>query len=732
MPFALTNDPSNSEISEAINYLLANFGSNLAADPNTGQIAGPSGVVIAYLYRYLAVKYADSFDGSVNFGDSPTNRLYYGLRNSDDSAESTNPADYIWLKVAGGGFGTTKFLFYQTNGGRQIDFYIGTTAPSSSYLVAPTTAIDLDLITGTSGKMYAFPTIYIWTSTSTPPTRPSTTSTYIWATGAFTAPSGWDTQIPSNTTPGAYLWALSVPLIESINTTTSIIDWTNTSYPIVSVGYNGANGTAGPEGTRSASGYVYYQLASNTPPSAPTLSGFNFTTGTFSTISTYWSTTFNAPEATSTTQYWAVRYAVSEATFGGAQTVTVSTVFNWTNFNGLVTFTNLATNTGTTFIDGGNITANTLAVDKITSGTTSTLNGGVFTLGNAGIVLNGFSGVGGFESTTNNRYGLMVFQETPLVNTAAAIGACTYSNGASAIGAFATYDLNYNSFYTAFSGATNSFAGNGRYNRSIGTPNNISLVPVNSTTINGYDNAGYFAYYGTSASTRITEAFIANTTTVSAFVGRRYDTSGVTLLNEIYLNNGSYSAQSTTGSIYSAGGYLPFTGTHDGLIEVTETPVVGDIVVDYQVEAVLDVSNIVMLYKKSSTANQKGAIGVCTQIFDVPPSDWDEYENTGEVDPITGTPVPDPAPIPNPMYYPIPAGQKVIHINALGEGLINVCGEGGDIEIGDLIVTSSIAGKGMKQADDFVRSITVAKSRQAVTFASSTEIKQIACIYLGG
>jgi hypothetical protein len=81
---------------------------------------------------------------------------------------------------------------------------------------------------------------------------------------------------------------------------------------------------------------------------------------------------------------------------------------------------------------------------------------------------------------------------------------------------------------------------------------------------------------------------------------------------------------------------------------------------------------------------------------------------------------------------PIPVGQRVINVNGLGEGLINITGEGGDIEIGDLIVTSSTPGKGMKQSDDIVRSITVAKSRQAVKFSSSAEIQQIACIYLGG
>jgi hypothetical protein len=71
-------------------------------------------------------------------------------------------------------------------------------------------------------------------------------------------------------------------------------------------------------------------------------------------------------------------------------------------------------------------------------------------------------------------------------------------------------------------------------------------------------------------------------------------------------------------------------------------------------------------------------------------------------------------------------------MNSLGEGQVNVCGENGDIEIGDLIVTSSIRGKGMRQSDDIVRNYTVAKSREAVTFSSPTEVKTIACIYLCG
>ena len=95
MPFLLDGDPTQSEISDAVNYLLSNFSAGITSDPNTGQITAPTAGVIGYLYQYLAVKYADSFDGSVNFSNSPTGRAYYGIRNSNDAAESTNPTDYI-------------------------------------------------------------------------------------------------------------------------------------------------------------------------------------------------------------------------------------------------------------------------------------------------------------------------------------------------------------------------------------------------------------------------------------------------------------------------------------------------------------------------------------------------------------------------------------------------------------------------------------------------------------
>lgn len=311
MPFALPNDPSQSEISEAINYLLANFGSNLIADPNNGIIAGPAGVLVAYLYQYLAVKYADSYDGSVNFSNSPTNRQYYGLRNTNSSVESTDYADYIWYKATGG-FGTTKYLWYQTSGGRQINFYVGTTAPDATYVQETGPAIDLDIITTTTSYNTAAPTIYQWTSSSTPPARPTTTSTYTWSTGTFTPPAGWYSSQPINTTPGSYLWAITIPLVVTSATVTSTLDWTNTLYNIYVAGSNGATGGAGTPGANGLAAITAYRVQSQSSAAPSTPSN---TTG--ATAPSGWSLT--APSVTVGDVLWYTfgQYNSSSGTISG-------------------------------------------------------------------------------------------------------------------------------------------------------------------------------------------------------------------------------------------------------------------------------------------------------------------------------------------------------------------------------------------------------------------------------
>ena len=308
MPFLIDSNAQPSEMADSINYLLANFGANLSADLNSGEISGPSGIIIAYLYRYLSVKYADSADGAVNFSNSPTNREYYGLRNTNDTTEPTNPADYIWNKVAGG-FGTTKFLFYQTSGGRQINFVADTAAPDDTYLQEDGPAIDLDIVTTTTAYNTAAPSIYIWTSTSTPPTRPTSTSTYIWASGTYVPPIGWTSVPLSNTTPGSYLWAITIPLVVSSNIETSLLDWTNTSYPIYAFSYNGADGPAGENGLSALTAYLVQSQSSAAPSTPSNTSGPTAPAG--------WSLTAPAVSVGQVLWYSFGRYNSSPSTLDG-------------------------------------------------------------------------------------------------------------------------------------------------------------------------------------------------------------------------------------------------------------------------------------------------------------------------------------------------------------------------------------------------------------------------------
>lgn len=107
---------------------------------------------------------------------------------------------------------------------------------------------------GQNGVQSAYPTIYQWTGSSTAPARPTVSSTYTWATGSYTAPSDWSTTAPSNTSPGQYLWEITVPLATSATTATSTLDWNNSSYPIRNTAYNGVNGSQGPAGSSGNDG----------------------------------------------------------------------------------------------------------------------------------------------------------------------------------------------------------------------------------------------------------------------------------------------------------------------------------------------------------------------------------------------------------------------------------------------------------------------------------------------
>jgi hypothetical protein len=182
----------------------------------------------------------------------------------------------------------------------------------------------------------------------------------------------------------------------------------------------------------------------------------------------------------------------------------------------------------------------------------------------------------------------------------------------------------------------------------------------------------------------------------SAFAGVRSE--GGTW--DFYADNGS-------------GSYGPFTGGHDGLVLKAFTAEQGDIICDGDVIAKNGVSDAILSMELSSKPMQKSCAGAFVLQH--------ELNEINRPAAMKGLDLDD--------YSQYDA----ITFNALGEGLINVCGEGGDIEKGDYICTSSIAGKGMKQPQpDDLKSYTVAQARENVIFNSTTEVKQIAVIYKAG
>ena len=178
---------------------------------------------------------------------------------------------------------------------------------------------------------------------------------------------------------------------------------------------------------------------------------------------------------------------------------------------------------------------------------------------------------------------------------------------------------------------------------------------------------------------------------------------------EVWLAPGAYAAYSPSGGgkQYFVDGAGPFTGFHPALaLRGTEFEI-GDIVADSEIFEKPDISNTWGSARTTTVANERGVLGVVAEVKEL--TIEMSYENWW-------------------MYAP---DYLLLDVNGIGEGQVNVCGEGGDIKKGDLIVASGRAGKGMRQADDIVRGYTVAKAREDITFLGD-EIRQCACIYLAG
>jgi len=224
-----------------------------------------------------------------------------------------------------------------------------------------------------------------------------------------------------------------------------------------------------------------------------------------------------------------------------------------------------------------------------------------------------------------------------------------------------------------------------------------------------------------------------------AYVGLNAQTTGAGGAGQIGVSSvgGSYGFRAVRGGYYDSSGvgYRPFTGSHDAMILKTQTYELGDIVVDYEV-LVKKLSDVFTEVRVSDQLNMKSVIGVVSGIsptWSIPASFIDlEATALAQAEHEHSLSEPAAPTVTTHFISDYEDDYDLISVNAVGEGCVNVCGRGGNIQKGDLIVTSTLAGKGQKQSDDIIKSYTVGKAREDCTFSDPDEVKQIACFYFCG
>ncbi|MFD2248962.1 hypothetical protein FHS82_001079 [Pseudochelatococcus lubricantis] len=166
------------------------------------------------------------------------------------------------------------------------------------------------------------------------------------------------------------------------------------------------------------------------------------------------------------------------------------------------------------------------------------------------------------------------------------------------------------------------------------------------------------------------------------------------------------------------GSFAPFTGSHDAFIAKDEPTEIGDIVCDLKVIARSGVDDTVTEVYVAEDDADPAAVGVVSRRLPFEPASL-----IGGLPQAEGT---------TRLREILAERYDRLAINSVGEGQVNVCGRGGDIRAGDLIMTSTLRGKGQRQPDGIMRAYTVAKARESVTFSGADDWKRVSCIYLCG
>jgi len=273
-------------------------------------------------------------------------------------------AALVWNPVAGAGPTGATGPTGQSITGPTGD--LGPTGPTGTGTTGPT---------GQAGLQVARPAVYQW-ALSTPSISGS--STYTWASGAYTAPSGWATTITAAPSAGFILYTATVTVTDVATATSTFFSWTGAS--IVVSGYAGTNGATGPTGGAGVTGptggagasarIMYARIASNPTPvsGTVTVAGDNRPSGAQG--SAVWGASFNVtwyandPDPSSNNSLYQ-----ADGIYNGSTTSWSTPYISALKVGALSA---VSTNTGSLTISG-TLQSNTAAI----SGTTMTGSGGV-------------------------------------------------------------------------------------------------------------------------------------------------------------------------------------------------------------------------------------------------------------------------------------------------------------------------------------------------------------------
>lgn len=234
----------------------------------------------------------------------------------------------------------------------------------------------------------------------------------------------------------------------------------------------------------------------------------------------------------------------------------------------------------------------------------------------------------------------------------------------------------------------------------------------------GYNlqTGGYVSMGGRPQNNKATLWVEAAQGTSDAHAGRfiRRSTAGGTITSSLIC--GEYAGRAAYAEV---GTFGPFTASHEALIAKDEPCDMGELLEDVAMVSAGDISNTIFEVRVASKARSRFRAGV---VVDRMPLDRVPAALIVGFDS-------ERRPIPPKNWAELQAKYDLVTMNALGEGMILVCGLAGDIEAGDYVTTSGLRGVAQAQGDDVLRACTVAKLRESITFEHPEEIRLVPCYY---